>query len=97
MIPVRGALFAMSGALIGLLLGIVFDGVIWLWAFASVLDGAEAVSVGPVMEVTGADDSVTAVGGVGLLLLPAALAAAGAVGAALLARLRVRQSAVVHG
>ncbi|WP_144762160.1 hypothetical protein [Curtobacterium sp. 9128] len=77
--PHRTAFSVLLGGLLGLLAGMVLDGALWLWAFASVLDGAGAVDVGPVVHASDAGGTVTAVGGPGVLLLPLGLACVGAV------------------
>ena len=84
----RAGLYAALGGLLGLVLGAVVDGAIWLWAFASALNGDGPTSFGPIVEVSGSADAVTAVGGPGLLILPLGVALLGAVGAGLAARRR---------
>lgn len=87
----HAALFAAVGGLIGLTFGIVLDGAVWLWAFASVLNGQEQISVGPIMHVTAEAGSVTAVGGPGLLILPVLCAIIAAAVAVLAARWKAQR------
>jgi hypothetical protein len=74
------------GGLLGLLSGIVIDGGLWLWAFASVLSGDGAVTIGPIVHASTIEGSATAVGGPGLLIVPVGLALVGAVLAWLISR-----------
>lgn len=92
----HAALFAAVGGLVGLTFGIVLDGAVWLWAFASVLNGQEQMSVGPILQVTGEAGSVTASGGLGLLILPVSCAIIVAAATGLAARWKAQRRALAQ-
>ncbi|SBN62241.1 hypothetical protein GA0004736_1141 [Curtobacterium sp. 9128] len=74
------------GGLLALLSGVVIDGGLWLWAFASVLSGDGAVTIGPIVHASAMEGSATTVSGPGLLIVPVGLALVGAVLAWLISR-----------
>lgn len=72
-----GLVGALAGGILGLVLGIVVDAGIWLWAFAGALNGQSTVNVPLVVQVTTSGGDVSAQSGLGLLVIPLVVAALG--------------------
>jgi hypothetical protein len=84
----RVVVIVLSGATIGLLLGLVLDAAAWLYAFATAFRGGARVTVPFIVTAFTSGDDVVARSGLGVLILPLAIAVLGVIVGLLLARIR---------
>ncbi|NEM92034.1 hypothetical protein [Galbitalea soli] len=74
------------GGLLGLLVGVVIEAAVWMYAFGAAMSGRSSVTVPLIVTTSTADGDVVATSGPGILILPFVLLAVGAVIGLLLSR-----------
>jgi hypothetical protein len=77
---------ALVGAIVGLLIGIVVDAAVWLFAFASALNGNAPITVPFIVSTSTSGADVIARSGLGVLVVPICAAVLGAGVGAVIAR-----------
>ncbi len=88
----RTGVLIFSGATIGLLLGLVLDAAAWVYAFSSAFRGDVRVTVPFIVTTFTSGDDVVARSGIGVLILPLALAAVGMIVGLVVGRSRRRST-----
>jgi hypothetical protein len=73
----RSLASALTGALVGLILGIAADAAIWFWAFGQALDGRVGIDVPFIVSTNLERGDVVAESGVGIVVIPLAVAVVG--------------------
>ena len=75
----RVAVRMMVGAVVGLMLGVIVDAALWIWAFSQALSGRAGQSIPFVVSTEQHGQDVWATSGPGVLLIPVVLAAIGTI------------------